>query len=55
MRHAAASLLLADGLPITAGSTMVVRALTSTTPNVYAYILPWADHATAEVMERLLG
>jgi integrase len=33
MRHAAASLLLADGMPITAVSAMLGHALTSTTLN----------------------
>jgi len=55
MRHAAASLLLADGLPITAVSAMLGQALTSTTLNVYAHVLPGADQLTADAMERLLG
>jgi integrase len=55
MRHAAASLLIADGLPITVVSAMLGHALTSTTLNVYAYVLPGADRLTAEAMERLLG
>ena len=54
-RHAAASLLIADGLPITAVSAMLGHALTSTTLNNYAHVLPGADRLTAEVMERLLG
>ena len=55
MRHAAASLLVADGLPITAVSAMLGHALTSTTLNTYAHVLPGADRLTAEAMERLLG
>ncbi len=55
MRHAAASLLIADGLPITVVSAMLGHALTSTTLNVYAHVLPGADRITAEAMERLLG
>jgi integrase len=55
MRHAAASLLIADGLPVTAVSAMLGHALTSTTLNVYAHVLPGADRLTAEAMERLLG
>ena len=42
MRHAAASLLIADGLPI-AVSAMLGHALTSTTLNTYAHVLPGAD------------
>jgi integrase len=55
MRHAAASLLVADGLPITAVSVMLGHALTSTTLNTYAHVLPGSDRLTAEAMERLLG
>ena len=55
MRHAAASLLVADGLPITAVSAMHGHALTSTSLNVYAHVLPGADRLTEEAMERLLG
>ena len=55
MRHADASLLIANGLPITAVSAMPGHALTSTTFNVYAHVLPGADQLTADAMERLLG
>jgi integrase len=55
MRHAAASLLVADGLPITAVSAMLGHALTSTTLNTYAHVLPGSDRLTAAAMERLLG
>jgi integrase len=55
MRHAAASLLVADGLPITAVSAMLGHALTSTTLNTYAHVLPGSDRLTAEAMQRLLG
>jgi integrase len=55
MRHAAASLLIVDGFPITVVSAMLGHALTSTTLNTYADVLPGADQLTAEAMERLLG
>lgn len=55
MRHAAASLLLAEGVPITAVSAMLGHALTSTTLNTYAHVLPGSERITAEAMERLLG
>src|SRR5215213_1433207 len=55
MRHAAASLLVPDGLPITVVSAMLGHALTSTTLNTYAHVLPGSDRLTAEAMERLLG
>lgn len=55
MRHAAASLLIAERLPITAVLAMLGHALTSTTLNVHAHVLPGADRITADAMERLLG
>ena len=57
MRAAAALLLLADGMPITAVSAMLGHSLTSTTLNNYnyAHVLPGADRLTAEAVERLLG
>jgi integrase len=55
MRHAAASLLLADGVPLTAVSAMLGHSLSSTTLNVYAHVLPGAERVTADAMERLLG
>ncbi len=55
MRHAAESLLAADGLPIRAVSAWLGHALTSTTLNTYAHVLPGSDRITAEAMERLLG
>jgi Phage integrase family len=55
LRHAAASLLVADGLPITVVSAMLGHALTSTTLNNYAHVLPGADRFAADAMERLLG
>jgi hypothetical protein len=54
-RGAAAPLLIADGLPITAVSAMLGHALTSTTLNNYAHVLPGAERLTADAMERLLG
>jgi integrase len=55
LRHAAASLLVADGLPITVVSAMLGHALTSTTLNNYAHVLPGSNRLTAGAMERLLG
>ena len=52
MRHAAASLLMADGLPITLTSVMLGHA--STTLNNYAHSFPGADQFAAGAMERLL-
>lgn len=54
-RHTAASLLLADGVPLLAVSAMLGHALTSTTLNTYAHLLPGTERVTADAMDRLLG
>ncbi|MCC7024387.1 MAG: site-specific integrase [Thermomicrobiales bacterium] len=54
LRHAAASLLIADGVPITTVSAMLGHALTSTTLNKYAHVLPGAERLTADAIARLL-
>jgi hypothetical protein len=51
----AAALLVADGLPITVVSAMLDRALTSTTLNTYAHVLPDTNRFAADAMERLFG
>src|SRR5215204_3950921 len=53
-RHAA-SVLVADGLPIKAVSAMLGQALTSTTLNGYAHVLPGSDRLAVDAMERLSG
>lgn len=55
VRRAAASLLIADSLSIRVVSAMLGHALTSTTLNTYAHVLPGSDRLTADAMERLLG
>lgn len=55
MRHAAASLLIAEGVPLPAVSAMLGHSLTSTTLNTYSHVLPGAERVTADTMERLLG
>lgn len=55
MRHAAASLLIADGMAITDVADMLGHALTSTTLNVYAHAMPGSNRRVAEAMERILG
>jgi integrase len=52
-RHTAASLLLADNVPLLAVSQMLEHALTSTTLNTYAHLLPGTERVTADAMERL--
>jgi integrase len=55
LRHAAATPLIAEGLPINVVSEMLGHAQTSTTINVYGHVLPLAQRHAAEAMERLLG
>lgn len=55
MRHVAASLLIADGPPITDVCAMLGHALPSTTLNTYAHVVPGKDRFAADAMERLLG
>ena len=55
LRHADASLLVADGLPITLVAAVLGHALTSTTLNNYAHVLPGTDRCAADAMERLFG
>ena len=55
MRHAAATLMLRDGLPLHEVSAVLGHSQTSTTLNVYAHVLPGANERAAAAMERLLG
>ena len=55
LRHCAATMLIAEGLPISVVSEMLGHSLTSTTMDVYAHVLPIAQRHAADMMERLLG
>ncbi len=55
LRHCAASLLIAEGLPINVVSEMLGHSLTSTTINTYSHVMPAAQRHAADAMERLLG
>lgn len=55
LRHAAASLLLADGLPIPLVSEMLGHANPSITMSVYSHALPNSQHVAASAMDALLG
>ena len=55
LRHAAATLMLRDGLPVHEVSAILGHAQTSTTLNVYSHVLPGANTRAAAAMERLLG
>lgn len=55
LRHSAASMLLADGLPMNVVSDILGHSLTSTTVDIYAHVAPAARREAAAVMDRLLG
>ena len=55
LRHTAASLMLAGGLPVNVVSGVLGHAQTSTTLNTYAHALPGAHRQVADAMQRLLG
>ena len=55
LRHTAASLMLAGGLPVNVVSEVLLHAQTSTTLNTYAHALPGAHRQVADAMQRLLG
>lgn len=53
LRHSAASLLLADGVPVKVVSEMLGHADVSTTLRIYAHVLEGAQEQAANYMERL--
>jgi integrase len=55
LRHSAASMMLADGLPLNVVSEILGHSLTSTTVDIYARVAPAARREAATVMDRLLG
>jgi len=55
LRHSAASMMLADGLPLNVVSDLLGHSLTSTTVDIYAHVAPAARRDAATVMDRLLG
>jgi integrase len=55
LRHSAASMMLADGLPLNVVSEILGHSLTSTTVDIYARVAPAARKEAAAAMGRLLG
>lgn len=55
LRHLAASVLLAAGVPIHTVSKRLGHARTSTTLDIYGHMMPGTDDLAAEVMGRALG
>ncbi len=55
LRHAAASMLLTDGVPMKSVSAMLGHADVSTTLRVYAHLDIGTQDQAAAAMDRLLG
>ena len=55
LRHTAATLMLANGVPLEVVSKVLGHANLSITSDVYAKVLPKAQHEAANVMNRVLG
>jgi site-specific recombinase XerD len=55
LRHAAATLLMADGVPVKAISELLGHSDISTTLRIYAHVLPSADERAASGMDRMFG
>lgn len=54
-RHTAASLLLAEGVPLKVVQEVLGHSLLSTTADIYAHLTPAAFQEAADAMERALG
>ena len=55
LRHAAATLMLRDGLPVHEVSAVLGHSQTSTTLNVYSHVLPGGNDRAAAAIDRLLS
>jgi integrase len=55
LRHSAASMTLANGLPLNVVSDILGHSLTSTTVDIYAHVAPAARREAATAMDRLPG
>ncbi|MDA1061657.1 MAG: site-specific integrase [Chloroflexi bacterium] len=55
LRHAAATLLMSEGVPVKAISEMLGHSDISTTLRIYAHVLPTAHEQAASAMDRLFS
>ncbi len=55
LRHSAATLLMAEGVPVKVASEMLGHADVSTTLRIYSHVLPDMQGAAAEAMDRLFA
>ena len=54
-RHTAASLLLAEAVPVKVVQEVLGHSLLSTTADIYGHLFPSAFQEAADAMERALG
>jgi len=54
LRHAAATLLIVEGVPVKAVSEMLGHSDIATTLRIYAHVLPPMHDAAASAMDRIL-
>lgn len=53
LRHSAATLLMAEGVPVKVASEMLGHADITTTLRIYSHVLPSMQEADASAMDRL--
>ena len=52
LRHTYASLMIADGVPLVVGSRQLGHAQTSTTANIYAHAIAFAEAKAAQTFDK---
>jgi integrase len=55
LRHSAATLLMAEGVPVKVASEMLGHADIVTTLRIYSHVLPTMQQQAAKAMDRLFG
>ena len=55
LRHSAASLLLAEGVPVKVVSEMLGHSDVATTLRIYAHVLEGAQEQATSIMEKLFN
>ena len=55
LRHSAATLLMAEGVPVKVASELLGHADITTTLRIYSHVLPSMQEAAASAMDRLFG
>lgn len=55
LRHGAATLLMAEGVPVKVVSEMLGHADITTTLRIYSHVLPSMQEQAAGAMDRLFG